>query len=121
MTIKSPVIVVLATVLTTGNAFASSDEYGYDQRYAQRGPVPFEVLDLNADGVVTQEEHARVHSERQAWRAEHNYPMRGAANAARFEQIDRDASGALDRDELNDWRAQRMQQRFGARMGPCVK
>lgn len=121
MIIKSPITLVLATVLTAGNGFASPGEYGYDESYAQRGPVPFEVLDRNADGVVSQEEHARVHAERQAWRVQHNYPVRGMANAARFEQIDRDASGALDRDELNDWRAQRMQQRRGAGMGPCAR
>jgi hypothetical protein len=78
--------------------------------------MPFEVMDLDRDGIVTAEEHERVRAERQKIRTEHGYPMRRAASAPKFEQIDRDGNGSIDREELSGWQAQRWQQR-GPRYG----
>lgn len=103
---------ILGLSLAAGVATASPGEY--ETYYQNRGPVPFEALDLDRNGVVTAEEHAKVRSQRHAYLANRGYPMRNAANAPAFEQIDRDASGSISREELNQWRSQRMQQR---RMG----
>ena len=95
-------------------ALASPGEYEREDYYERRGPLPFEVMDLNGDGTVTAEEHAQVREERHRVRAEQGYPMRRAADAPDFDAIDRDGNGAIDRDELSTWQAGRMQQRgFG--------
>ena len=110
-------LATLGAVLLTGAAIASPGEYERDEHYERRGPMPFEVLDLNRDGTVSAEEHARVRSERHAERAEHGYRLRNAGNAPSFEQIDRDSNGSIDREELSQWQAQRMQERQAGRSG----
>lgn len=109
----------VGVALLCGTAFASSYENERHEYYERRGPMPFEVLDLNRDGVVTPEEHAQVRSERQKVRSEQGYPMRNAASAPSFDQIDTDGDGAISRNELYGWQAGRMQQRPG--MGPAAQ
>ena len=106
---KKLIVTILGLSLAAGVAIASPGEY--ESFYQKRGPVPFEVLDLDKNGVVTAAEHAKVRAERHAYLAERGYPMRNAANAPAFEQIDKDASGAISREELNQWRSERMQQK----------
>lgn len=101
----------LGLALLTGTAAASPGEYEREEAYEYRGPVPYEVMDINRDGVVTPEEHAQVHRERHEYRAQKGYPMRNAAEPGSFDQIDRDGDGAISREELGNWQAQRMQQR----------
>ena len=103
----------LSLLLLAGTAAASSGEYDRDALYEQRGPVPFEVLDLNKDGVVTAAEHAQVHRERLQYRSEHGYPMRNATTAPNFEQMDSDGNGSLSREELGKWQSQRMPRGMG--------
>jgi hypothetical protein len=104
-------ISALGLALAAGIAGASSDEYERHEYYEHRGPLPFEVIDLNRDGVVTAEEHAQVRSERHAVRAQQGYPMRGAGSAPSFEQMDSDGDGSISREELSSHQAQRMQRR----------
>ena len=106
---KKTLVSVVSVALLSGVAMASPDEY--EAYYSKRGPMPFEMLDLNSDGVVTAEEHAAVRSKRQAARAEMGYPMRNAKNAPAFEQIDVDSSGEISRAELDAWRGRCMQNR----------
>ncbi len=112
-------LATLSAVLLTGAVIASPGEYERDEYYERRGPMPFEVLDLNRDGVVSAEEHAQVRRERHAERAEQGYRLPNAGQASNFDQIDRDSNGSIDRDELSQWQMQRMQQRqpggFGGR------
>lgn len=110
-------IAALGLTLLAGAAGAGAGDYERSEYYERRGPMPFEVLDLNSDGVVTAEEHAQVRTERHRYRSEHGYPMRNAASAPKFDQIDSDGSGAVERDELSAWQAQRMQQRGMGRGG----
>lgn len=114
---KTILISALGIALAAGSAAASPGEDEREEYYERRGPMPFEVMDLNRDGVVTAEEHAQVRGERHRVRAEQGYPMRRAAEAPDFEQIDRDGNGSIDRGELSDWQAQRMQQRGMGRGG----
>lgn len=108
-------VTTLGAVLLVGAVAASPGEYERDEYYERRGPMPFELLDLNRDGAVTAEEHAQVRAERHAARAEHGYRLRNAGKAPGFEQIDRDSSGSIDREELSQWQAQRMQRRQAER------
>ena len=107
----------LGLALVAGIASASSGEYERQRYYEQRGPMPFEIIDLNKDGVVTADEHAQLRSERHAVRAQQGYPMRHAGSAPSFEQMDSDSNGAISPEELAEFQALRMQQRQGMRRG----
>ena len=97
---------ILGIALVAGMAVASPDEY-----YADRGPMPFELVDLDKDGVVTAEEYTQVRSQRQAYRSGQGYPMRHASSAPRFQQIDRDADGSISEQEFAQHQAMRMNNR----------
>jgi hypothetical protein len=113
MKIFSLMIPTLSLALLAGTALASPGEDERHEYYERRGPLPFEVMDLNGDGVVTRAEHAQVRTERQRVRSEQGYPMRNAGAAPVFEQIDRDGSGVIERSELNEWHAQRAPKGMG--------
>lgn len=103
----------LGLSLLAGAAYASSEGHEREEYYQGRGPMPFEVFDLNQDGVVTAEEHAQVRGQRQAARAQMGYPMRNAASAPSFEQLDGDGDGNISREELAGHQVQCMQGRQG--------
>lgn len=110
MNTKMTLLGLMGLVLVSGAAFSSPDEY--EKYYLQRGPMPFEVLDRNGDGVVTAEEHAAFRAERQVARAKAGYLMRNSGKAPAFEQADLDGSGAVSRDEFSQWQSRRFQQRW---------
>ena len=101
----------LGIALAAGVANASSDEYERHDYYEHRGPLPFEVVDLNNDDVVTAEEYMQVRKERRAYRATQGYPMRNAGWAPQFAQIDQDADGSISEQEFAQHHASRMQRR----------
>jgi Ca2+-binding EF-hand superfamily protein len=89
-----------------------------DPAYPQHGPAPFEVFDSNCDNSITFEEFTSLRNERRAARAATGRPMRNAATAPSFKQIDRNADGVLSRDEMSAFRQQRMTQpSYGRRSG----
>lgn len=106
---KTVASAALAMAMLGGAAAASEDEY--QERYEGRGPVPFESMDLNENGVVTADEHPQVHRERHEYREHRGYPMRNAAGAGDFDRIDADHDGSLSRGEHPAWQAQRVPQR----------
>ncbi|NNJ92703.1 MAG: hypothetical protein HKP55_13590 [Gammaproteobacteria bacterium] len=110
MNTKLTVLGLVSLALLSGSAFSSPAEY--EKYYLQRGPMPFEVLDINGDGVITAQEHATVRSERQATRAKAGYRMRNARRPPAIEQADLDGSGAISRNELSAWQSRRFQQRW---------
>jgi len=79
--------------------------------YRPQGPAPFEVYDRNGDGAISVEEFNAVRNERRAIRAAEGRPMRNVGKAPTFEQIDADADGALNPDEMAKLAQQRMSQR----------
>lgn len=76
-----------------------------------RGPVAFDTMDRNDDGVISAQEFADHRAERQAARTAQGRPMRNAWQAPRFEDWDRDGNGVLTPQEL----AEGQQARFAAR------
>ena len=108
---RKQIITTIAAVVLTGSVGASPGEYEHREYYERRGPMPFELLDRNGDGVVSSDEHSQVRQERHAYRAGQGYPLRRANSAPDFAELDEDADGALSRDEFAAWQQQRRQQR----------
>ena len=79
--------------------------------YPQQGPAPFEAFDRDCGNSITVDEFNTLRNERRAARAAAGRPMRNAATAPAFKQIDRNADGVLSRSEMSAFRQQRMTQR----------
>lgn len=75
---------------------------------AQPQEPPFDLMDTNGDGFVSESELATFHAERMAQRAAEGRPMRNAGNMPAFADIDTDGDGKVSREELNAMHAQRM-------------
>ncbi len=84
-------------VLSSSLVVASPDEY--DDEYAQRGPMSFEAMDLNKDGVITREEHEEACQKRQESREKQGYPMRNKKDSSVFDEMDTDGDGVLSAEE----------------------
>ncbi len=75
---------------------------------AQPKEPPFDLMDTDGDGFVSEAELTTFHAERMAQRAAEGRPMRNAGNLPAFSDIDTDGDGLVSRDELNAMHAQRM-------------
>ena len=78
---------------------------------AQQGPMPFYAFDSNRDGVISEQEFNQVHADRMAARAAQGRPMRNAANAPVFADLDLDGNGTISQQELIQFQRARMQAR----------
>jgi hypothetical protein len=116
--LNQTLITLTGVALLTGAAIASPYANEREDYYERRGPLPFQVMDLDGNGVVTADEHAAVREQRQASRRAQGYPMRNAQQAPNFEQIDTDNNGLIDKSELEAWQNQRMRDRYMAGPGP---
>jgi Ca2+-binding EF-hand superfamily protein len=74
-------------------------------------------MDSNQDGVINEQEFTQAHSNRMAARAAQSRPMRNAANAPRFTDLDLNGDGVIQPQEMMQFRQQRMQARPAARPG----
>lgn len=82
-----------------------------------RGPIPFTVFDEDDNGFISEKEFNTVRGERMATRVAEGRPMRGAASAPSFAEIDANGDGQLTRDELAAKQQAQMEQRRGMGMG----
>jgi hypothetical protein len=110
--IMTTALALLAGAAVAGNWPGPGPGPGPGMAWTQPGPVPFETMDRDRDGRISADEHIAMQQARRAARAAQGYPMRNVANAPRFADIDANADGMVDRDELGRFRAQRMG-------GPC--
>ena len=78
---------------------------------AQQGPMPFNAFDSNGDGVISEQEFNRAHSDRMAARAAQGRPMRNAGNAPVFADLDLDGNGTISQQELMQFQQARMRAR----------
>ncbi len=92
------------------------------QNVTQRGPLPFNVWDINNDGYISQEEFNTIRQKRQAARAAEGRMMRNQASAPSFASFDKNGDGKISLEEFMAQRQQMMRQRprgmGGMGMGP---
>ena len=94
-----------------------------------RGPDPFSTYDQNGDGAISREEFDAHRQARQAARAAEGRPMRQAAGAPDFADVDTDGDGRITPQELAESQGQRMADRprgpggpgMGGGMGPGAR
>jgi Ca2+-binding EF-hand superfamily protein len=82
-----------------------------------RGPVPFATFDKDGNGLISEQEFHATRARRMAGREAEGRPMRGAASAPSFTELDTNADGQLTQDELAAGQQTRMEQRRGMGMG----
>ena len=83
-----------------------------------RGPMPFDVMDLDNDGYVSTQEFAKHRDTRMAARAAQGRLLRNAGQAPRFASWDLDSDGRLSRSEVGAGQQARFAGR-GAGGRPC--
>lgn len=66
----------------------------------RKGPPAFSEFDLNQDGYVSEEEFNKVKAARMTAMAEAGKPMKGAASAPTFADVDTDGDGKATEAEL---------------------
>lgn len=92
-----PVGMALAAVLLScGPSFAAQAKEGHGH-----GPAPFSDFDVDGNGFVSETEFNTVREQRMAARAAEGKKMRCAAMAPAFKDIDTDADGQLNPEELS--------------------
>jgi len=77
------------------------------------GMPSFSTFDLDGDGILTQDEFNKAHSQRMQQRAQQGYPMRNAAYAPGFETFDRDGDGRVNASEFAAAQAEHRQRMMG--------
>jgi Ca2+-binding EF-hand superfamily protein len=94
-------------------AIAAGSGVAADPDLPARGPMPFEGMDADHDGFVSQEEYRRAHSERLQQRSEeqNRYQYRNMDEAPRYADIDADHDGRVSREEFQAHQQQRRQER----------
>jgi hypothetical protein len=94
-------------------AIATAPAMAADPDVPERGPMPFDGMDADHDGYVSQEEYRHAHSERMQKRSEEQgrYQYRNMDEAPRHADIDTDGDGRVSREEFQAHQQQRMQQR----------
>jgi Ca2+-binding EF-hand superfamily protein len=88
-----------------------------------RGPLPFNTLDLDGNGAISQQEFEQVHAQR--WPAPNpgGYSARRINDPPRFADFDQNGDGSLSPQELAQGQSERSAQRqsapgMGRGMGP---
>ncbi len=72
----------------------------YSEAIPDRGPIPFAAYDKDNDGLISEKEFNEVRAERISKRAAEGGPMRGAANAPLFTDIDINNDGKIGPEEF---------------------
>ena len=100
-------------------AIATLPAIAADQEMPGRGPMPFDGMDNDRNGYVSQEEFRKAHTERaqQRTEAQERYQYRNMDEAPRHADIDTDQDGRVSRDEFQAHQQKRMQHRESRRQG----
>jgi len=87
------VTLVTATLSLVGSLANATD-------LSQKGPLSFDIYDINKDGYVSKSEFYDIRANRQSIRANQGMPMRNAGNAPDFTLFDKNKDGKLTKLEL---------------------
>lgn len=108
---------VIAIGLAFAFAVVTRQSVANAEEVPARGPIPFSAFDENGDGAISEEEFYEARGERMATRATEGRPMRGAAKAPTFSDLDADGDGKLDPEELTAGQNAQAEKLRGAGMG----
>ncbi len=88
-----------------------------DPEIPARGPMPFDGMDADHNGFVSQEEYRHAHEERLQQRGEEQsrYQYRNLDEAPKYADIDSDHDGRVSREEFQAHQQQRSQERHEKR------
>ncbi|WP_228126516.1 EF-hand domain-containing protein [Candidatus Marinarcus aquaticus] len=75
-----------------------------------RGPMSFEMYDVDKDGFISEKEFYDVRAKRMEQKANMGMPMRNAGNAPDFNAFDKDKDGKISELELLKGQNERMQE-----------
>lgn len=78
---------------------------------SQRGPISFDLYDINRDGKVSEKEFYDARAKRMQLRAEQGMLMRNSGNAPEFSEFDANKDGKLSKTELLEGQNARMKNR----------
>lgn len=94
-------------------ALAAGTGFAADPDVPAQGPMPFDGMDADHNGFVSQEEFQHAHSERLQQRSEEqgHYQYRNMDEAPKYADIDTDHDGRVSRAEFQAHQQQRMQER----------
>ena len=81
------------------------------EQMPQRGPIPFNIYDIDSNGYISQDEFSTRRGQRMESRAAQGYPLQNMALEPDFMQFDTDKDGRLNQDELAIGQQQQMQKR----------
>lgn len=70
------------------------------QQLPQRGPIPFHIYDINADGSISQDEFNTIRGLRMENRAAQGRPIKNMTSEPKFNQFDTNNDGYLNPEEL---------------------
>ncbi len=89
-------LILFACVITSLLCIQSTQA----RQLPQRGPIPFFIYDINANGFISQDEFQTIRSQRMENRMNQAYPGQGPVSEPDFAQFDADKDSRLSPDEL---------------------
>ena len=90
---------------------AAAPGFAADPATPARGPIPFDSMDADRSGFVSQEEFQQTHTERLQKRNAGQNQYRYMGEAPDYAAIDGDHDGRVSREELQNHQQERMLQR----------
>lgn len=104
---------LLTTTAAMLLAVAAGSGFAADQEIPAAGSMPFEGMDNDRSGFVSQEEYRHAHSVRLQQRSEEQarYQYRNMDEAPGYADIDPDQDGQVGREEFQAHQQQRQQER----------
>lgn len=89
----------------------------FAQNLPDKGPVAFDVYDVNKDNQISQAEFNAIKNQRMTEKYNKGYPMRKAGSSPTFEDMDLNKDGKIIQTEMTTFQ----QQRFNTRMNQKMK
>ena len=102
---------LLRTAAAVLIATAAAPGLAADPDLPARGPIPFESMDADHNGFVSEAEFSQAHTARMQNRNAGSYLYRNMNEAPRYTDLDTDHDGRVSREEFQAYHQQHMLQR----------